>query len=66
VENIEHPTLVLHGREDKVIPVELGILLSRSMPNAELHMFGKCGHWVQAERAADFLHLTSRHLGQSS
>ena len=63
IEGIAHPTLVLHGREDRVIPVEMGILLARKMPNAELHMFGRCGHWVQAERFADFVALTRRHLG---
>lgn len=62
VANIQHPTLVLHGREDRVIPVEMGIRLGRAMPNAELHMFGKCGHWVQAERHDDFVALARRHL----
>jgi 2-hydroxy-6-oxo-octa-2,4-dienoate hydrolase len=63
VEGIDLPTLVLHGREDKVIPVEMGILLARSMPKAELHMFGQCGHWVQAERFDAFISLARRHLG---
>lgn len=62
VANIAHPTLVLHGREDKVIPVEMGIKLARAMPDAELHMFGRCGHWVQAERFDDFVALARRHL----
>ncbi|MGD9472560.1 MAG: alpha/beta fold hydrolase [Novosphingobium sp.] len=62
VANIQHPTLVLHGREDRVIPVEMGIRLGRVMPNADLHMFGKCGHWVQAERHDDFVALARRHL----
>lgn len=66
VSAIEHKTLVLHGREDKVIPVEMGILLARSMPRAELHMFGRCGHWVQAERFEDFVALTAHHLGASA
>lgn len=63
VANIEHPTLVLHGREDKVIPVEMGLRLGRNMPDAQFHMFGKCGHWVQAERFDDFVALSRRHLG---
>lgn len=62
VASIQHPTLVLHGREDRVIPVEMGLKLGRSMPNAEFHMFGKCGHWVQSECADAFLALTLRHL----
>jgi 2-hydroxy-6-oxo-octa-2,4-dienoate hydrolase len=63
VTTLVQPTLVLHGREDKVIPVEMGIKLARAIPNAELHMFGRCGHWVQAERFDAFVALARRHLG---
>lgn len=52
------PTLVLHGREDKVVPLESGLTLARLMPNAQLHVFSGCGHWVQIEKAAEFTHLT--------
>jgi 2-hydroxy-6-oxo-octa-2,4-dienoate hydrolase len=65
VAGIELPTLVLHGREDRVIPPELGLRLAQSMPKADLHLFGRCGHWVQAERPADFLTLVRAHLGAS-
>lgn len=63
VAKLVQPTLVLHGREDNVIPVEMGLRLGRAIPNAEFHMFGQCGHWVQAERFDAFVHLTRRHLG---
>lgn len=62
IAQIPHPILTLHGREDRVIPVEMGIRIARAAPRAELHMFGQCGHWVQAERFAEFLCLTRRHL----
>ncbi len=62
VANIEHQTLVLHGREDKVVPTEMGFKLGRSMPNADLHVFAKCGHWVMAERPEDFNHLVLNHF----
>ena len=52
------PTLVLHGREDKVVSVESGIALGRLIPNAQLHVFSGCGHWVQIEKAPEFTHLT--------
>ena len=64
--SIRHPTLILHGREDRVIPVEMGIKLARNIPNADLHMFGKCGHWVQAERFEEFVSLASRHFGSEA
>lgn len=62
VSTVPHPTLVLHGRDDEVIPVEMGILLARSMPRADLHMFARCGHWVQAERFDTFVALAKAHL----
>lgn len=66
VSGINHPTLVMHGREDKVIPVELGIRLATAMPDCEFHMFGECGHWVQVERRAAFLELAIGHLAGRS
>lgn len=59
---IPNPILVLHGREDRVIPVEMGIRIARAAPKADLHVFGQCGHWVQAERFDDFVALAQRHL----
>jgi len=64
--SIDIPTLILHGREDNVIPMEMGLKLARSMPQAELHLFGQCGHWVQAERFEDFVHLGIRHFERAA
>lgn len=63
VAGIGLPALILHGREDRVIPVEMGLKLGRAMPGAQFHMFGQCGHWVQAERFDEFVALTRRFLG---
>lgn len=62
VAGIMTPTLILHGREDRVIPVEMGLKLGRAMPNAQFHMFGRCGHWVQAERFDAFVALARGFL----
>jgi 2-hydroxy-6-oxo-octa-2,4-dienoate hydrolase len=62
VAQLTQPTLVLHGREDRVVPPELGLRLANAIPNADLHLFGQCGHWVQAERFDSFVNLTQRHL----
>lgn len=62
VAKIEHPAIVVHGRDDKVIPVEMGIKIAKNMPNADLHVFSKCGHWVMAERPADFIKTTLDHF----
>lgn len=54
IRNIEHETLIIHGREDRVIPLSNSYELIQLIPNAELHVFGKCGHWTQIEHTEDF------------
>lgn len=61
--NIQAQTLVLHGREDGVVPLQCGQLLAKAIPRADLHVFGQCGHWVQTERKADFLSLVTQFCG---
>jgi pimeloyl-ACP methyl ester carboxylesterase len=54
IATIAAPTLLIHGREDAVIPVDVSQRLFGLLPNAQLHLFGKCGHWTQIEYAAEF------------
>jgi pimeloyl-ACP methyl ester carboxylesterase len=52
--SVAHRTLVVHGREDRVIPVSNSYRLEELLPNADLAVFGNCGHWSMIERTADF------------
>jgi 2-hydroxy-6-oxo-octa-2,4-dienoate hydrolase len=52
---IQKPTLILHGRDDKVLPFELAVRVHKAIPRSELHTFGQCGHWVQIERRDQFV-----------
>jgi 2-hydroxymuconate-semialdehyde hydrolase len=54
---LPHETLIVHGREDKVIPLSSSLLLSQLIPRSQLHVFGQCGHWTQIERCTEFVHL---------
>ena len=47
-------TLIVHGREDRVIPLANSYRLLELIPKAQLHVFGQCGHWTQIEFATDF------------
>ena len=47
------PTLVVHGRDDQVIPLSNSLRLLELIDRSQLHVFGQCGHWVQIEHAAD-------------
>ncbi len=59
---IPHDTLVIHGREDQVIPEQTSIALHQMIDRADLHVFAHCGHWVQIERSADFNRLVGDFL----
>lgn len=49
------PTLLIHGREDRVIPIEqTSWKLAQLLPDAELHVFSRCGHWTQIEKTQAF------------
>ena len=48
---IAHPTLIVHGREDRVIPMSSSLTLFSLIPHGELHVFGECGHLTHIERA---------------
>jgi pimeloyl-ACP methyl ester carboxylesterase len=57
---VEQPVLLIHGREDAVIPLSSSLRLLERLDNAELHVFPHCGHWVQIERARPFAELVRR------
>ena len=44
---IEHEVLVVHGREDRIIPKEAAYYLAGLLPNAQLHVLPHAGHWCR-------------------
>jgi len=54
---LPHRTLVVHGREDRIIPLDNALHLLRTVPDVQLHVFGRCGHWTQIEHADAFNRL---------
>ncbi len=60
--SVQAPTLILHGRDDRVVAFEGGLSLLSELPNSELHAFNRCGHWVQYEHADRFNELVLAFL----
>lgn len=60
--DITHDTLIMWGREDRVNPVDGAFFFNKVIPNSELHLFPKCGHWVQWEKADAFNNLVVEFL----
>lgn len=48
------PTLVLWGTEDRVNRPSGAASLQKRLPNCDVYLFSKTGHWVQWERAEEF------------
>jgi 2-hydroxy-6-oxonona-2,4-dienedioate hydrolase len=48
------PTLLLHGRDDRVVSYEHSLRLLSMIKDSRLMLFNRCGHWVQLERADEF------------
>jgi pimeloyl-ACP methyl ester carboxylesterase len=51
---VQTPTLVVHGRNDRTIPYESALRLLAHIPNSRLLLLNKCGHWAQLEHADEF------------
>jgi 4,5:9,10-diseco-3-hydroxy-5,9,17-trioxoandrosta-1(10),2-diene-4-oate hydrolase len=64
--SLETPTLLLWGVEDRVNRASGGRSLQRRMPNCDLYLFNRTGHWVQWERAEEFNAATICFLSQSN
>jgi len=48
------PTLLMHGRDDRVVSLESSLRMLGMIPNSHLHIFNRCGHWAQLENARVF------------
>lgn len=64
IRGLKHPTLLIHGRDDRVIPLSTSLTLLEWIDNSQLHVFGRCGHWTQIEHAEEFAGLVSGFLDQ--
>ena len=61
---LPHPTLVVHGRDDLIIPPANALHLLDTIPDVRLHIFGRCGHWTQIEHADEFNRLVVSFLSE--
>lgn len=59
---IGHRALVIHGRDDRMLPLEAGHYLAANLPDAEMHVLPRAGHWIQIERADRFASVAREFL----
>jgi 2-hydroxy-6-oxonona-2,4-dienedioate hydrolase len=57
IPGISVPTLLVHGKDDRVLHYEISLWLTANIPNSRLVLFNRCGHWAMIEHAAEFNRL---------
>lgn len=57
VKTIKAPTLLFHGRDDRVVHYENSLRLSTLIGDSRIHLINRCGHWLQIEHADEFNRL---------
>jgi pimeloyl-ACP methyl ester carboxylesterase len=62
LQRLAKPVLLVHGRDDRVVPLETSQRLAELLPDARLAIYPRCGHWVQIERRVEFPALVRAFL----
>jgi 4,5:9,10-diseco-3-hydroxy-5,9,17-trioxoandrosta-1(10),2-diene-4-oate hydrolase len=60
--SIKNKTLIVWGRDDRTVTLDHSFFLLNQLQDVRLHVFGKCGHWAQWEKAAEFNRLVADFL----
>jgi 4,5:9,10-diseco-3-hydroxy-5,9,17-trioxoandrosta-1(10),2-diene-4-oate hydrolase len=63
VHRLRNEVLLIWGREDRVNPLDGALIALKQIRKAQLHVFGRCGHWAQLEKFDQFNRLVLDFLG---
>jgi pimeloyl-ACP methyl ester carboxylesterase len=55
-------TLIIAGRDDKLVPVADSIRASQRVPGGDLLVLEPCGHWLVRECPTEFVHAVNQFL----
>ncbi|MFI1916452.1 alpha/beta fold hydrolase [Nocardia sp. NPDC020380] len=59
---VKAPTLLTWGANDRQCPPDMALIPLRLIPEAEMHVFPHCGHWVMYEAKDAFERVTLEFL----
>ncbi len=62
---LPHQTLLIHGRDDQIIPLQTSLTMASWIAKSQLHVFGQCGHWTQIEQADRFTQLVDNFFSEA-
>ena len=58
LKRMKHEFFLIHGHQDRFVPLASSLYVMEYLENAELHVFKQCGHWAQIEQREQFIKLT--------
>ena len=58
------PTLILHGAEDRYVPVSWAQRADSLIKDSELRIFPQCGHWLTREKPTEFNRVVLEFLAR--
>ena len=62
LDEIHAPTLFIHGRQDKAVPLACAEEAHALLPGSQLQVIDGAGHWPQREKPAEFLKVIQEFL----
>jgi 2-hydroxy-6-oxonona-2,4-dienedioate hydrolase len=65
ISDITVPTLLIHGKDDRVLHYEISLWLLANIPNSRAVLLNRCGHWAMIEHAAEFNRLVIDFLAHA-
>lgn len=64
LKELEIPTLIIHGREDRIVPVKQSIRLHEELANSQLVILEECGHVPHEELPEQTAELIRRFISE--
>lgn len=61
--SITCPTLLIHGRDDRVVHYENSLFLCACISDSRLLLINRCGHWAQVEHPKEFNREVASFVG---
>jgi 2-hydroxy-6-oxonona-2,4-dienedioate hydrolase len=65
LKDITVPTLLIHGRDDRVVHFEHSLFALAHIPDSRLVLLNRCGHWAMIEHADEFNRLVADFVAHS-
>jgi pimeloyl-ACP methyl ester carboxylesterase len=61
---IATPSLVVWGRDDRIVPLECGERYAKALPRARLEVIEGAGHFVEMEKPTELAQLVTGFVSQ--